>query len=123
MLLISEEHGSIKVKRADTRDICTAVHMLLYLIPPGHVTSYSSLAKTMGIHPRLVAICLKNNKDLVLIPCHRVVHSDGRIGGYSGPGPEFKEKLLRLEGVVFNEDGRISGKCFIDLFSAIYENT
>ncbi len=90
---------------------------LLQLIPLGKVTSYGELAKVFGTGPRAVGYWLKKNDSPIIVPCHRVVRSDGSLGGYTFRGklnPEFKRRLLELEGVKF-EDSKISGECFIKL--------
>lgn len=81
---------------------------LVRKIPKGKVTTYGILAKRLGIHPRTVGILLKNNKDLVKIPCYRVVYSDGRIGGYSR-GIKRKVHLLKRDGIKVI-DGKIDLK-------------
>ena len=69
-------------------------------IPYGTVSTYCKLAKTIG-HPnssRAVGNALSKNPFPLIVPCHRVVRSDGKIGGFSaGGGKELKEKLLRME--------------------------
>ncbi len=80
-----------------TRELLEA---LLLLIPMGKVTTYSSLAKVLGLHPRTVGKMLSKNEKLIVVPCHRVVRSDGSLGGYK-LGVEFKRKLLMFEGVKF----------------------
>ncbi len=75
------------------------IYILVQLIPPGKVTTYSSLAKMVGKSPRVVARILKENENPIVIPCHRVIYKDGRLGGYSFGGPKIKKKLLELEGV------------------------
>ncbi len=75
---------------------------LIQLVPTGNVTTYSSIARLLNIHPRTVALVLKRNKKPVVYPCHRVVRSDGYVGGYTLSGKRavsVKEKLLTLEGV------------------------
>lgn len=115
MLVLSEKMGRLIIRVASTRDICHAVYTLTQLIPQGKVASYGEISKALGVHPRLVAICLSRNKNLVVIPCHRVVYSNGRLGGYSGPGVEFKKRLLALEGVEFTEKEFVARKCFANL--------
>jgi methylated-DNA-[protein]-cysteine S-methyltransferase len=69
-------------------------------IPRGEVRTYKEVASVIG-HPeavRAVGNALSNNRD-PKIPCHRVVRSDGTIGGYNR-GTKQKTKLLRKEGVV-----------------------
>ncbi len=75
---------------------------LTQLVPIGNVTTYSSIAHLLNIHPRIVALMLKRNKRPVVYPCHRVIRSNGYIGGYTLRGKQankVKEKLLALEGV------------------------
>ena len=69
-------------------------------IPYGTVTTYGSLARAIGCHhgSRAVGNALSKNPFPLLIPCHRVVRSDGKPGGFSaGSGKALKEKLLRME--------------------------
>ncbi len=73
---------------------------LVTTIPRGKVTTYKELARALG-RPRgyrAVANALARNPHLVKIPCHRVVRSDGEIGGYK-LGILQKAKLLAAEGV------------------------
>lgn len=69
-------------------------------IPYGGTATYAALARTAG-NPRAVravgSACATNPLPVV-VPCHRVVRSDGSIGGYIG-GPAAKQTLLRLEAV------------------------
>jgi methylated-DNA-[protein]-cysteine S-methyltransferase len=66
-------------------------------IPYGETRSYGWIAKRLGKSgARAVGQALARNRLPVIIPCHRVVASDGDLGGYSG-GVGVKESLLRLE--------------------------
>ena len=64
----------------------------------GHKKSYGEIAKKLGTSPRYVGnVCGQNNL-LLIIPCHRVIKSDGSLGGFSGLGGiKLKKKLLSLE--------------------------
>lgn len=76
--------------------------ILLQIIPPGYVTTYSSLARVLKTSPRAVARMLKYNKNPIVVPCHRVVSASKDLGGYTlggKPSREFKRRLLELEGV------------------------
>jgi O-6-methylguanine DNA methyltransferase len=69
-------------------------------IPPGEVRPYSWIAREIG-HPgavRAAGSALAKNPVPLLIPCHRVVRSDGHIGKYSLGGPRNKRTLLEIEG-------------------------
>jgi methylated-DNA-[protein]-cysteine S-methyltransferase len=71
-------------------------------IPPGTVWTYGQVARAIGKPKasRAVGQALGRNPIPIVIPCHRVVASDGGLGGYSGGGLESKRLLLRLEGVL-----------------------
>jgi methylated-DNA-[protein]-cysteine S-methyltransferase len=78
----------------------------LKTIPNGTVTTYSKVAEAIGYPKavRAVANAIGNNPNPIIIPCHRVVRSDGTIGGYSGIGGINKKKsLLRKENIKLNQ--------------------
>ena len=70
-------------------------------IPKGNVKTYKEIAKIIG-NPnsaRAVANACGKNPFLIEIPCHRVIRSDGGLGGYSGKGGvDMKKNLLMNEG-------------------------
>ena len=71
-------------------------------IPKGKVKTYKELARSIRKPKasRAVANACGKNPFPIKIPCHRVIRSDGRLGGYSGKGGiKTKKKLLRNEGV------------------------
>ena len=67
----------------------------------GKKKSYGEIAKKLNTSPRYVGnVCGQNNL-LLVIPCHRVIRSDGSLGGFSGLGGiKLKKKLLQLESNV-----------------------
>jgi methylated-DNA-[protein]-cysteine S-methyltransferase len=70
-------------------------------IPRGEVRSYGELAAAAGFPgaARAVGSVMRTNRFPLIIPCHRVVASGGKIGGFSCPsGSGMKERLLALEG-------------------------
>jgi methylated-DNA-[protein]-cysteine S-methyltransferase len=76
------------------------VYRAVYRIPKGEVRSYGWVAKTVG-RPnaaRAVGNALNKNPYPGPIPCHRVIKSDGTIGGFA-KGLSLKRKLLKSEGV------------------------
>jgi len=83
------------------------VYEVVKRIPRGKVTTYGAIAKALGISPRAVARALSKNPRPIEVPCHRVVMSNGRLGGYSFGGPEAKRRLLESEGVRFDKSGRV----------------
>lgn len=70
-------------------------------IPRGQVRPYGWLAERVGNAGavRAVGSAMADNPVPLIIPCHRVVRSDGRIGNYSLGGPEHKTELLSQEGI------------------------
>ena len=75
----------------------------LKTIKKGSVLSYSDVAKAIN-KPRAVravANAIGKNPYAPKIPCHRVIRSDGSLGGYSGKGGiKTKKKLLKSEGIL-----------------------
>tara|TARA_B110001452_G_scaffold170921_1_gene143076 strand:- start:898 stop:1179 length:282 start_codon:yes stop_codon:yes gene_type:complete len=72
-------------------------------IPKGKVKSYLEVAKAIGKPKafRAVANAVGKNPYPPKIPCHRVIRSDGNLGGYSGKGGiNEKKRLLKLENVL-----------------------
>lgn len=83
---------------------------LVKKIPRGRVTTYQALARALG-RPgayRAVGNALAKNVYLIKIPCHRVICSDGKVGGYQ-KGRREKERLLKSEGVLI-ANGRLVNK-------------
>ena len=71
-------------------------------IPKGTVKTYSQVAKGIGkpLAVRAVANAIGKNPYPRTIPCHRVIRSDGSLGGYSGKGGiKTKKFLLKTEGI------------------------
>lgn len=80
------------------------VYDVVQKIPIGKVATYKQIAKLAGNENacRAVGTAMKNNPDMTIIPCHRVVGSDGTMHGYSaGQGVSTKIEMLKKEGVSF----------------------
>ena len=74
-------------------------------IPKGKTKSYKQIAIAIGSpkSSRAVANACGKNPDPIITPCHRVVASDGSIGGYTAAGGvKAKKNLLAQEGVYFD---------------------
>jgi methylated-DNA-[protein]-cysteine S-methyltransferase len=86
-------------------------------IPKGKVTTYSEIAKALNTKAyRAVGSALRNNKTPILIPCHRVINSDGNIGSYKGiKDSNEKVRLLKGEGVEVR-DNRLDLKKYLFRF-------
>lgn len=83
-----------------------AVWRELRKIPLGQTRSYAEIAAAVGQPGAVRAVGTANgsNPVSVIVPCHRVIRSDGSLGGYGG-GLENKKKLLAAEGIVPREQG------------------
>lgn len=73
------------------------VYAIVRKIRKGQTKSYGEIARKLKTSARAVSMALSKNYDKN-VPCHRVVMSSGKIGGYNR-GINLKEKLLRSEGV------------------------
>jgi methylated-DNA-[protein]-cysteine S-methyltransferase len=92
---------------------------LLLKIPTGKVSTYGDIARAVG-HPnavRTIGRILHENPNPIVVPCHRVVNSNGKIGGYAC-GTATKRKLLKKEGLKFRNDEYVKDfqECRITLF-------
>lgn len=80
-------------------DFQKKVWNLLLEIPYGKTLSYASLSKKLGDEKAIRAVARANGDNAlsIIVPCHRVLGSDGSLTGYAG-GLRTKQKLLQLEG-------------------------
>jgi|TARA_B100001750_G_scaffold247706_1_gene274437 O-6-methylguanine DNA methyltransferase len=88
------------------------VYNLTKQIPKGKISTYKEIAKSLGNKNlvRIVGYILSKNTDRVNIPCHRVIRSNGEIGGYTSKnGISEKIEILRSEGI------KIIDKKIVDL--------
>lgn len=100
------------------------LYAALLSVPKCRYTTYATLSDFLGSSARAVGMGMRNNPFAPEVPCHRVLASDGTIGGFGGswgPGGENaikKYELLKEEGVRFDSTGRVKGppfKDFVDL--------
>ena len=91
------------------------IYKKLLEVPKGQITTYGDLAKAVGLKhgQRIVGKIMNKNPYPVIIPCHRVVMSTGKIGGYAY-GEHVKIKMLNDEGIKI-KNGKI-----IDLENTVY---
>ena len=76
------------------------VYRKLLAVPKGKITTYGELAKAVGLKngQRTIGKIMNKNPYPVIVPCHRVIKSDGKIGGYAW-GEKVKAKMLSNEGI------------------------
>jgi len=91
------------------------IYKKLSEVPKGKITTYGELAKAVGMKngQRAVGRIMNKNPYPVIIPCHRVIKSDGKVGGYAY-GEEIKSNMLTKEGIKI-KNGKI-----LDLENRIY---
>ncbi len=91
------------------------VYKKLLDVPKGKVTTYKELADSVGLKngQRVIGKIMNKNKYPVIIPCHRVVMSNGKIGGYAY-GDKSKAKMLSNEGIKI-QNGKI-----LDFKNSVY---
>lgn len=94
------------------------IYKIVSRIPKGKVLTYKKVAELAGIkNPRIVGFAMHANKDIKLIPCHRVVGITGKLTGYARGGIKRKKEILEKEGVYFLDDQTV------DLAKSLYEPT
>jgi methylated-DNA-[protein]-cysteine S-methyltransferase len=85
-------------------------------VPPGRVTTYREIAHALGTKAyRAVGNAMNKNPYAPEVPCHRVVKSDGGLGGFAYGSVE-KIKLLKKEGVKVREDQILNFKSLLYQF-------
>ena len=95
--------------KIEKRKLAEQVYQLCQQVPQGKVTTYREIAQALGIKGyQAIGQVLKKNPYAPVVPCHRVVKSDGSLGGFKGCllGREIveKEMLLKREGVEIKEN-------------------
>ena len=87
--------------------LSTRVYAKLLQVPEGKVTTYGDLAKAVGLEngQRVIGTIMKKNPFPGIVPCHRVVKSDCKIGGFVY-GERIKSQMLVKEGIKI-KDGKI----------------
>lgn len=82
-------------------DFQLACWRALQAIPYGETRTYADIARGVGKGNAFRAVGMANNRNpiAIIVPCHRVIASNGTLCGYGG-GPDVKRKLLELEGAL-----------------------
>jgi O-6-methylguanine DNA methyltransferase len=97
-----QDFSAVPVAIDNATDFMQAVYAVAQSIPSGSVISYAQLARQLGKPGavRAVGTALGKNPVPLIIPCHRIITTSGKLGGFSANGGvAAKEKLLACEGV------------------------
>ncbi len=81
------------------------IYQAVQTIPYGSVRTYGEIARQTDTSARVVGMAMKRNVTPIIIPCHRVVASNG-IGGFT-PDPWIKQELLRIEAETSKKFGKL----------------
>ena len=92
--------------------LASRVYSVVYHLPKGRVCTYATIGKVIGSRAyQAIGQALAKNPHAPLVPCHRVIRSDRRLGGFrastQSANVELKRQLLASEGVFCLQDGRI----------------
>lgn len=95
----------MKKKALKISPFAALVYAAAQRVPRGRVATYSALAKAIGLPgaSRAIGNALHRNPFAPKVPCHRIVRSDGSLGGFAS-GPAKKARLLRQEGIEIKHD-------------------
>lgn len=95
---------SIPLDLSDLSPFSRSVLEATRAIPYGSLRTYKSIAETIDAPRAMQAVgqALSRNPVPVVVPCHRVVQSDGELGGYSCGGPDMKRRLIAIETGQYN---------------------
>jgi methylated-DNA-[protein]-cysteine S-methyltransferase len=81
-------------------DCCSSIYTRIYAavsqIPYGETRTYREIALSASTHPRVVGNAMAKNPTALIVPCHRVIASNGTLGGFT-PDLQIKKDLLRME--------------------------
>ncbi len=100
-------------KRIKTMSLYQRIYDVVKCIPAGMVTSYGRIARMLNCTARQVGYAMAATPDDQAVPWHRVINSKGQISARKqGNGEQRQRQKLMDEGIVFNQQGRISFQQF-----------
>lgn len=96
------DFSDVEIDLSDLGPFHTAALLAAQRVPYGELVTYREIARIAGSEraSRAAGSAMANNRTLIIVPCHRVVASGGKIGGFSS-GLNWKRRFLELEGVHF----------------------
>jgi methylated-DNA-[protein]-cysteine S-methyltransferase len=93
--------SDVPIDLARAEDFHRRVYEVARTIPPGQTMTYGEIARRLGApqESREVGQALGRNPIAIIVPCHRVLGADGKMGGFSAPGGiATKRRILEIEG-------------------------
>lgn len=96
-----DDLGDLALDMARVSEFERKVYAIARAIPPGETLSYGEIAEALGDKAlsREVGQAMGRNPFPIVVPCHRVVAANGKLGGFSAPGGvDTKLKMLAIEG-------------------------
>ena len=96
----ADDLTSIALDMEDVPELQRRIYALTRAVPPGSTKTYGDIAKEMGdpLLARAVGQAMGHNPFPIIVPCHRVLASGGKTGGFSAPGGvDTKFKILAIE--------------------------
>ena len=96
-----DDLGDIALDLEAAPDFHRKVYEVARTIPPGQTMTYGEIAKRLGVphESREVGQALGRNPVAIIVPCHRVLGADGKMGGFSANGGvATKRRILEIEG-------------------------
>jgi methylated-DNA-[protein]-cysteine S-methyltransferase len=94
------DFGSVQIDERGWTELSTQVYRECRKIPAGKTSTYKELSQSVGRPKasRAIGGAMARNRILIVIPCHRVIASNGKLQGFSAPGGlQTKQSLLNLE--------------------------
>lgn len=95
------ELGDVALDFGEAPELYRRIYQVVRAIPPGRTLTYGEVARAVGEPHAAQAVgqAMGKNPIPILMPCHRVLGADGKVGGFSAPGgTATKLKLLEIEG-------------------------
>jgi methylated-DNA-[protein]-cysteine S-methyltransferase len=112
------DFSGVELDLGEQEDFLQQVYAAARRVGWGQTTTYGALAKELGAGPeaaRDVGQAMARNPVPLIIPCHRVLATGGRIGGFSAPGgAATKLRMLELEGVELERLRQVDGAPLLD---------
>ena len=84
----------------------TSIYSMVSSIPKGKVMTYKQIAQKAGVkNSRYIGFAIHQNTDIIKVPCHRVIKSDGKLAtGYAHGGIKKQKEMLEKEGIKFHKN-------------------